>query len=86
MIKLLKEYVLEMKRANDLKERELNQKYGPEVMTSSDPFDMHGTSSLYRPKQEITMHIPQLNNLVLKAPDTNNPNWSVFSSEVSGWN
>ena len=77
MIKLLKEYVLEMKRANDLKERELNQKYGPEVMTSSDPFDMHGTSSLYRPKQEITVHIRQLNNIELKSPNTSNPNWTV---------
>ena len=84
MIKLLKEYVSEMKRANDLKERELNQKYGPEVISSADPFDMHGTSTLYRPRQEITVHIPQLNNLELKAPDTNNPSWSVFSSEAKG--
>ena len=83
MIKLLKEYVSQMKRANDLKERELNQKYGLEVVSSADPFNMDG-GSLYTPKQEITVHIPQLNNLVLKAPDTNNPNWSVFSSEVSG--
>ncbi len=85
MIKLLKQYVEEMKRANDLKERELNQKYGPEVISSSDPFDMHGTSSLYRPKHEITVHIPQLNNLELKSPDTGNPNWTVFSSGVKGW-
>ena len=46
-------------------------------MTSSDPFDMHGTSSLYRPKQEITVHIPQLNNVELKSPNTGNPNWTV---------
>ena len=77
MIKLLKEYVSEMKRANDLKERELNQKYGPEVMTSSDPFDMHGTSSLYRPRQQITVHIPQPNIVELNSPNTSNPNWTV---------
>ena len=70
MIKLLKEYVSEMKRANDLKERELN--------LMLDPLYKHMN------RQEITMYVPQLNNLVLKAPDTNNPNWSVFSSEVSG--
>ena len=88
MIKLLKQYVEEMKRANDLRERELNQKYGPEVMTSSDPFNMHGTSSLYRPKQEIIVHIPQLNNLELKAPDTSNSNWSVgnVNGSISKWN
>jgi len=84
MIKLLKEYVSEIKRANDLKERELNQKYGPEVICSGGPFSAKETSSLYRPKQEITVHIPQLNNLELKAPDTGNPNWTVFSSEVKG--
>ena len=84
MIKLLKEYVSEMKRANDLKERELNQKYGLEVISSADPFNMDGRS-LYTPKQEITVHIPQLNNIELRAPDTNNPCWSVFSSEVKGW-
>ena len=84
MIKLLKEYVSEMKRANDLKERELNQKYGPEVISSDGPFSMKETSSLYRPKQEITVHIPQLNNLELKSPDTGNPNWTVFSSGVRG--
>ena len=84
MIKLLKEYVSEMKRANDLKERELNQKYGPEVISSADPFNMHGTSSLYRPKHEMIVHIPQLNNIELRAPDTNNPCWSVFSSEAKG--
>ena len=64
MIKLLKEYVSEMKRANDLKERELDY--------------------LYTPSGGITVHIPQLNNLELKQPDTGNPNWSVFSSEVKG--
>ena len=84
MIKLLKEYVSEIKRANDLKERELNQKYGPEVISSDGPFGMKETSSLYRPKQEITVHIPQLNNLELKSPDTGNPNWTVFSSGVRG--
>ena len=77
MIKLLKEYVSEMKRANDLKERELNQKYGPEVISSDGPFSMKETSSLYRPKQEITVHIPQLNNIELKSPNTSNPNWTV---------
>ena len=84
MIKLLKQYVEEMKRANDLKERELNQKYGPEVISSDGPFSMKETSSLYRPKQEITVHIPQLNNLELKKPDTGNPNWTVFSSGARG--
>ena len=77
MIKLLKEYVSEIKRANDLKERELNQKYGPEVISSADPFDMHGTSTLYRPRQEITVHIPQLNKVELNSPNTSNPNWTV---------
>ena len=84
MIKLLKEYVSEMKRANDLKERELNQKYGPEVFSSGSPFDIKETSSLFRPKQEVTVHIPQLNNIELRAPDTNNSCWSVFSSEAKG--
>ena len=76
MIKLLKQYVEEMKRANDLKERELNQKYGPEVISSVDPSNMDGRS-LYTPKQEITVHIPQLNNLELNSPNTSNPNWTV---------
>ena len=70
MIKLLKQYVSEMKRANDLKERELNLMLDPLYKNMN--------------RQEITMYVPQLNNLVLKAPDTNNPNWSVFSSEVKG--
>ena len=83
MIKLLKECVSEMKRANDLKERELNQRYGPEVISSADPFNMNGRS-LYTPKQEMTVHIPQLNNIELRAPDTNNPCWSVFSSGARG--
>ena len=65
MIKLLKQYVEEIKRANDLKERELDY--------------------LYTPGGGITVHIPQLNNLELKKPDTGNPNWTVFSSEVKGW-
>ena len=74
MIKLLKQYVEEMKRANE---------YGPEVISSADPFNMHGRT-LYTPKQEITVHIPQLNNLELKSPDTGNSNWTVFSSGVRG--
>ena len=82
-MKIIKQYIQELKRANDLKERELNQKYGPEVISSADPFNMDGRS-LYTPKQEITVHIPQLNNLELKLPDTGNPNWSVFSSGVRG--
>ena len=65
MIKLLKEYVSEIKRANDLKERELDY--------------------LYTPGGGITVHIPQLNNIELRAPDTNNPCWSVFSSGTRGW-
>ena len=72
MIKLLKQYVSEMKRANDLKERELN--------LMLDPYYKHIN------KQEVVVQIPQLNNLELKKPDTGNPNWTVFSSEVKGWN
>ena len=70
MIKLLKQYVSEMKRANDLKERELN--------LMLDPYYKHIN------KQEVVVQIPQLNNLELKKPDTGNPNWTVFSSEVKG--
>ena len=70
MIKLLKEYVSELKRANDLKERELN--------LMLDPYYKHIN------KQEVVVQIPQLNNLELKKPDTGNPNWTVFSSEVKG--
>ena len=70
MIKLLKQYVSEMKRANDLKERELN--------LMLDPYYKHLN------KQEVVVQIPQLNNLELKKPDTGNPNWTVFSSEVKG--
>ena len=70
MIKLLKQYVAEMKRANDLKERELN--------LMLDPYYKHIN------KQEVVVQIPQLNNLELKKPDTGNPNWTVFSSEVKG--
>ena len=70
MIKLLKQYVSEMKRANDLKERELN--------LMLDPYYKHIN------KQEVVVQIPQLNNLELKKPDTANPNWTVFSSEVKG--
>ena len=70
MIKLLKQYVSEIKRANDLKERELN--------LMLDPYYKHIN------KQEVVVQIPQLNNRELKKPDTGNPNWSVFSSEVKG--
>ena len=70
MIKLLKEYVSQLKRANDLKERELN--------LMLDPYYKHIN------KQEVVVQIPQLNNLELKKPDTGNPNWTVFSSEVKG--
>ena len=70
MIKLLKQYVSEIKRANDLKERELN--------LMLDPYYKHIN------KQEVVVQIPQLNNLELKKPDTGNPNWPVFSSEVKG--
>ena len=70
MIKLLKQYVSELKRANDLKERELN--------LMLDPYYKHIN------KQEVVVQIPQLNNLELKKPDTGNPNWTVFSSEVKG--
>ena len=71
MIKLLKEYVSEMKRANDLKERELN--------LMLDPYYKHIN------KQEVVVQIPQLNNIELRGPDTNNSCWSVFSSEAKGW-
>ena len=70
MIKLLKRYVLEMERANDLKERELNLLYDPVFFGKRE--------------QRITVHIPQLNNIELRAPDTNNSCWSVFSSEAKG--
>ena len=70
MIKLLKQYVSEIKRANDLKERELN--------LMLDPYYKHIN------KQEVVVQIPQLNNLELKKPDTGNPNRTVFSSEVKG--
>ena len=70
MIKLLKQYVSEIKRANDLKERELN--------LMLDPYYKHIN------KQEVVVQIPQLNNHELKKPDTGNPNWTVFSSEVKG--
>ena len=70
MIKILIQYVSEIKRANDLKERELN--------LMLDPYYKHIN------KQEVVVQIPQLNNLELKKPDTGNPNWTVFSSEVKG--
>ena len=63
MIKLLKEYVSEMKRANDLKERELNLLYDPVFFGKRE--------------QRITVHIPQLNNVELKSPNTSNPNWTI---------
>ena len=70
MIKLLKQYITEKKRANDLKERELNLLYDPVFFGKRE--------------QRITVHIPQLNNIELRAPDTNNSCWSVFSSEAKG--
>ena len=70
MIKLLKQYITEKKRANDLKERELNLLYDPVFFGKRE--------------QRITVHIPQLNNIELRAPDTNNPCWSVFSSGTRG--
>ena len=63
MIKLLKQYVEELKRANDLKEKELS--------LMLDPF-YHEIK-----KQKVIVQIPQLNNLELKTPDTSNPNWTV---------
>ena len=63
MIKLLKRYVSEMERANDLKERELNLLYD--------------TVFFGNREQRITVHIPQLNNVELKSPNTGNPNWTV---------
>ena len=63
MIKLLKQYVEEMKRANDLKERELN--------LMLDPYYQHIN------KQQVTVKIPQLDKIELQAPNTSNPNWTV---------
>ena len=63
MIKLLKEYVSEMKRANDLKERELNLLYDPVFFGKIE--------------QKVTVHIPQLHNVHLKSPNTSDPNWTV---------
>jgi hypothetical protein len=63
MIKLLKQYVEELKRANDLKEKELS--------LMLDPF-YHEIK-----EQKVIVQIPQLNNLELKTPDTSNPNWTV---------
>ncbi len=63
MIKLLKQYVEELKRANDLKERELN--------FMLDPYYQHMN------KQQVTVKIPQLDKIELQAPNTNNPNWTV---------
>ena len=63
MIKLLKQYVEELKRANDLKERELN--------FMLDPYYQHIN------KQQVTVKIPQLDKIELRAPNTSNPNWTV---------
>ena len=63
MIKLLKQYVEEMKRANDLKERELNLLYDPVFFGKRE--------------QKVTVHIPQLNKVELNSPNTSNPNWTV---------
>ena len=63
MIKLLKQYVEEMKRANDLKERELN--------LMLDPYYQHIN------KQQVTVKIPQLDKVELNSPNTGNPNWTI---------
>ena len=63
MIKLLKQYVEELKRANDLKERELN--------FMLDHYYHHIK------KQQVTVKIPQLDKIELQAPNTSNPNWTV---------
>ena len=63
MIKLLKQYVEEMKRANDLKERELN--------LMLDPYYQHMN------KQQVTVKIPQLDKVELNSPNTGNPNWTI---------
>ena len=62
MIKLLKQYIAEKKRANDLKERELNLLYDPVFFGKRE--------------QRITVHIPQLDKVELNSPNTSNPNWS----------
>ena len=69
MIKLLKRYVSEMERANDLKERELNLLYDPVFFGKRE--------------QRITVHIPQLNNVELKSPNTGNPNWTVSTWDIN---
>ena len=63
MIKLLKQNITEKKRANDLKERELNLLYDPVFFGKRE--------------QRITVHIPQLNKVELNSPNTSNPNWTV---------
>ena len=63
MIKLLKQYVEELKRANDLKERELN--------LMLDPYYQHMN------KQQVTVKIPQLDKVELNSPNTGNPNWTI---------
>ena len=63
MIKLLKQYIAEKKRANDLKERELNLLYDPVFFGKRE--------------QRITVHIPQLNKVELNSPNTSKPNWTV---------
>ena len=62
MIKLLKQYVEELKRANDLKERELN--------LMLDPYYQHIN------KQQVRVKIPQLDKIELQAPNTSNPTWT----------
>ena len=63
MIKLLKQYFEQMKRANDLKERELN--------LMLDPYYQHIN------KQQVTVKIPQLDKIELQARNTSNPHWTV---------
>ena len=62
-MKIIKQYIQELKRANDLKERELNPLYDPVFFGKRE--------------QRITVDIPQLNNVELKSPNTGNPNWTV---------
>ena len=62
-MKIIKQYIQELKRANDLKERELNLLYDPVFFGKRE--------------QRITVDIPQFNNVELKSPNTGNPNWTV---------
>ena len=61
MIKLLKQYVEEMKRANDLKERELN--------LMLDPYYQHIN------KQQVTVKI--LDKIELQAPNTRKEKYEI---------